>query len=211
MAPFERPVSLADYPDYLQFVQTPMDLQQVERKTKAGQYDMPEDFEYDMSLVFKNCETYNAHRKGDHLVAMSRFGAKQFRRLFTARMKAFEDPSAVPIKDEQKDAPSMSINASKKIKAEPLSGASKGKAAPPRISITAAQVTSAVAQEAKTPKVPPSAASSWSTNKNRAQPVKADQPVPLHIAIARVKVSLLATKLPYRTPLASSSSQDFPS
>jgi Bromodomain len=197
MAPFERPVSLADYPDYLQFVQAPMDLQQVERKTKAGLYDMPEDFEYDMTLVFKNCETYNAHRKGDHLVAMSKFGAKQFRRLFTTRMKAFEDPSAVPVKDEQKESPATSINTSKKIKAEPLSGISKGKVAP-RISITAAQVTSAVAQESKTPKVPPAASSSWSTNKNRAQPVKADQPVPLHIAIARVKVGLSGMKFPFR-------------
>ena len=187
MAPFERPVSVADYPDYLQFVQTPMDLQQIERKAKSGLYEMPEDFEYDMTLVFKNCEVYNAHRKGDHLVAMSKYGGKQFRRLFTARMKAFEDPSAV-VKDEQKEAQAMSINSSKKLKADPLAGVSKGKTAP-RISITTTQSTPGAAQVAKTtPKLPTTASSSLSTNKNRAQPVKADQPVPLHIAIARVKV-----------------------
>ncbi|CAB9496173.1 Bromodomain-containing factor 1 [Seminavis robusta] len=184
MAPFEKPVSLADYTDYLQYVKTPMDLQSVERKIKGGQYEMPEDFEYDMGLVFKNCETYNAHRKGGHLVAMSKYGAKQFRRLFSVRMRTFEDPSSVTTKEEQKEASSSSINpSSKKAKVENTAGGPKGKAAP-RISITAAQVSSAAAQVAKAPKLP----SVSSSNKKNNQPAaKANQPVPLHIAIARVK------------------------
>ena len=186
MAPFEKPVSIEDYPDYLQYVQTPMDLQAVERKTKSGVYEMPEDFEYDLSLVFKNCETYNTHRRGDHLVAMAKYGAKQFRRLFTMKMRGFEDPSSVSAKEEQKDTTSSSsINpTNKKIKVEQSGGVSKGKAAP-RISITAAQVSSATTQTAKPAKLPTATSTS---NKNRAQPVKANQPVPLHIAIARVKV-----------------------
>lgn len=183
MAPFEKPVSLQDYPDYLQFVQTPMDLQAVERKTKSGTYEMPEDFEYDMTLVFKNCETYNAHRKGDHLVAMAKYGAKQFRRLFAMRMRSFEDPSSVSIKEEPKDSsPSSSINPNKKINVEQAGGVSKSA---PRISFTAAQVSSATAQAAKAAKLPTASSAS---NKNRAHPVKANQPVPLHIAIARIKV-----------------------
>lgn len=206
MTPFEKPVSIQDYPDYLQFVQTPMDLASVEKKTKTGLYQTPEDFEFDMMLVFKNCETYNGHRKGDHLVAMAKYGAKQFRKLFGLRMRTFEDPGSVATKEEQKDP----LNPpSKKLKVEQSGGVSKGKAAPktstgktvpksapgksapskatPRISITAAQVSSAAAQAAKAPKLPTSASSS-NKNQNRAQPVKPNQPVPLHIAIARVKV-----------------------
>lgn len=183
MAPFEKPVSVEDYPDYLQYVQSPMDLQTIERKSKGGQYEMPEDFEYDMSLVFKNCETYNAARKGDHLVAMAKYGAKQFRRLFVNRMRTFEDPTA---KEEAKEAYSSVNPMNKKIKIEAGGGVSKGKSAP-RISITAAQVSSAAAVTAKAAKLP----TVPSTNKNRAQPVKANQPVPLHIAIARVKVSMV--------------------
>ena len=187
MAPFEKPVSVVDYPDYLQVVQTPMDLQAVERKTKSGTYEMPEDFEYDMTLVFKNCENYNAHRKGDHLVAMAKYAAKNFRRIYATRMRSFEDPSSVSTKEEPRDSTSSSsINPNKKIKVEQSGGVSKGKAAP-RISITAAQVSSATAQAAKASSKLPTASSA--SNKNRAQPVKANQPVPLHIAIARVKVS----------------------
>lgn len=182
MAPFEKPVSVQDYPDYLQYVQTPMDLQAVERKTKSGVYEMPEGFEYDMTLVFKNCETYNSHRKGDHLVAMAKYGAKQFRRLFAQRMRAFEDPSSVSLKEEQRETSISSINpTNKKIKLEQPGGISKGKSVP-RISITAAQVEAAKSA----PKLP--SVASASSNKNRAQPVKKNQPVPLHIAIARVKV-----------------------
>jgi len=181
MAQFEKPVSAEDYPDYLQYVHSPMDLQTVERKSKCGLYETPEDFEYDMSLVFKNCETYNAARKGDHLVAMAKYGAKQFRRLFVNRMRTHEDPTA---KEEAKEAFSSVNPSNKKIKIEACGGVSRGKSAP-RISITAAQVSSAAAATAKAAKLPAAA----SANKNRAQPVKANQPVPLHIAIARVKVS----------------------
>ncbi|OEU14769.1 Bromodomain-containing protein, partial [Fragilariopsis cylindrus CCMP1102] len=56
---FEKPVSVAVIPDYMQYVQTPMDLQTVERKIKNVQYATPEDFEYDMILMFQNCITYN--------------------------------------------------------------------------------------------------------------------------------------------------------
>ena len=67
MATFEKPVSVAVIPDYVQYVQTPMDLQTVERKIKNAQYQTPEDFEYDMLLMFQNCITYNGARKMDHL------------------------------------------------------------------------------------------------------------------------------------------------
>ena len=86
MGPFEKPVSLTLYPNYLQFVQTPMDLDRVEKKAKAGAYATPEDFEYDVHLIFRNCEAFNAPRKTDQLVAMGKYGAKEFRKLFGKRI-----------------------------------------------------------------------------------------------------------------------------
>lgn len=186
MAPFEKPVSLSDYPDYLQYIETPMDLQSVERKVKASSYNMAEDFEYDMNLVFRNCEIYNAPRKGEHLVNMARYGTKQFRKVFALRMRAFEDPGSVTTKEEVKESaviPSVSPP-NKIMKLESDGGVSKGKSAP-RISIAAAQVSSVqekAAQAAKASKL-----QTATSNKNRSQPVKPNQPVPLHIAIARVK------------------------
>lgn len=177
MAPFEKPVSLEAYPDYLQYVQTPMDLQTIERKVNSDAYETPEDFEYDCILVFKNCEAYNAARKGEHLVAMAKYAAKQFRRIFPLRMKSFEDPSSSI--EEHSEATG---DDGKKVKTEAGAGIAKMRAVP-RISITAAQVSSAQAQAAKTGK-----STTVPSLKIRAAPAKANQPVPLHIAIARVKV-----------------------
>jgi bromodomain-containing factor 1 len=129
MGPFERPVSLAAFPDYLQYVDTPMDLQSIERKVKSLVYATPEDFEYDVNLVFKNCESYNARRNGDHLVAMAKFGARQFRRMFYANVRAFEDPSSVIMSPSAPEASAAQSGGgggggpSKKIKLD-LSGAS---------------------------------------------------------------------------------------
>ena len=95
MRHFEKPVDLAIYKDYLKYVSQPMDLQTIEAKVKADQYCTPEDFEFDIQLIFKNCEAYNAPRKTDQLVAMGKYGAKEFRKLFWKRMKAFENPNEV--------------------------------------------------------------------------------------------------------------------
>eukprot|EP00536_Pseudo-nitzschia_multiseries_P001275 jgi/Psemu1/180639/e_gw1.16.67.1 len=59
MTNFEKPVSVAVIPDYMQYVQTPMDLQTVDRKIRTDKYTTPEDFEYDIVLMFQNCITYN--------------------------------------------------------------------------------------------------------------------------------------------------------
>jgi len=172
MAPFEKPVSLETYSDYLQYVQSPMDLQTIEKKVNSEQYETPEDFEYDCMLAFKNCENYNAARKGEHLVAMAKFAAKQFRRIFPPRMESFEQPSS-----DQPDGVS-SLTGNKNIKLEAGDGVSKMKSVP-RISITAATVEAAKAAKVL----------AASVNKNKPQPPKSSAPVPLHIAIARVKVS----------------------
>ena len=184
MGPFEKPVSLAVFPDYSQYVPEPMDLQAVERKATANLYATPEDFEYDINLIFRNCEVYNARRGGDHLVAMAKYGARQFRRLFYARMREFEDPSSVPPPKVEPVASSSRNEsgppAAKKIKIS-AAGVSRGKSAP-RISITASMMAPLEATSksgtSKSPKT---------TSSQKTEVSKSDQPVPLHIAIARVK------------------------
>jgi len=188
MANFEKPVSVAVIPDYMQYVHTPMDLQTVERKIKNVQYGTPEDFEYDMILMFQNCIKYNGARKVDHLVALGRFGLKSFRRIFSGRMKAFDDPSS-----GSKQTPPLGMSStgtssirkdppidvteqgpSKKMKID-TSGVSRGKAAP-RISLSAATLSeahkaataAAQSEERKANKLPTSS----------SPKVKSNQPVP---------------------------------
>ena len=196
MGPFEKPVSLALFGDYLQYISEPMDLQAVERKMKNGAYTTPEEFEYDMSLIFRNCEKYHSERKGEHLVSMAKYGAKNFRKIFYARMKALEDPSVHQPMPEtaqsQQQAPPPDTTSSsvsqgatppaKKQKVE-VGGVSKGKVAP-RISITLSAAATASVARAKSPKVTGPA-----QKKNTTSPKVAavNQPVPLHIAIAKVK------------------------
>jgi Bromodomain len=190
MGPFEKPVSVVDYPDYMQIVRFPMDLQTVDRKTKSGHYATPEDFEYDMVLMFQNCINYNNFRKIDHLVSMGRFGLSKFRKIFSAKMKAFDDPSSVHVPNPvemdssttvtRKDPPVVATEqgSSKKLKID--TGASRGKTAP-RISLNAAVLSQAQKalqnQGRKSPKPPPAV----------VPKAKSNEPVPLHIAIAQVK------------------------
>mmetsp|Transcript_20704 Transcript_20704/g.50839 ORF Transcript_20704/g.50839 Transcript_20704/m.50839 type:complete len:1283 (-) Transcript_20704:46-3894(-) len=170
MAQFEKPVSLSSFPDYLQKVKTPMDLQTVERKVKSAAYDTPEDFEYDMLLIFQNCILYNSSRNVDHFVSLGKYGTKQFKRIFGAKIKIFDDPSSAPPPKESK-SPSVTVTggASKKVNMD----MAPAKAAP-RISLSSAQLTSAAEKTAQRPK----------SSKSKT---KANQPVPLHIAISQVK------------------------
>eukprot|EP00566_Odontella_aurita_P013187 CAMPEP_0113599098 /NCGR_PEP_ID=MMETSP0015_2-20120614/41950_1 /TAXON_ID=2838 /ORGANISM="Odontella" /LENGTH=459 /DNA_ID=CAMNT_0000507181 /DNA_START=253 /DNA_END=1628 /DNA_ORIENTATION=- /assembly_acc=CAM_ASM_000160 len=85
---FEKPVNLAFFPDYLQVVEAPMDLETVDRKIAGGMYATPEDFEYDVTLIFRNCERYNVPKRNDHIVALAKHCSKVFRKLFSKRMNA---------------------------------------------------------------------------------------------------------------------------
>lgn len=190
MGPFEKPVSLATFPDYSQHVPTPMDLQTVERKVKAAGYATPEDFEYDMLLIFQNCITYNTARKTDHLVSMGKSAMKNFRKIFSAKLKPFDDPTSIsttttpiptPVPPEaapaavRKEPPAGTATQgpSKKLKIE--TGASRGKVAGPKITLPAAPPAAAPRPKTPTPKT---------TTVPKGKP---NQPVPLHIAIAQVK------------------------
>jgi len=86
--PFERPVDINMFPDYLQYVETPMDLQTIERRISENYFTTIEDFEYDILLIFKSCEKFNIPKHNDHIVALSKHCAKSFRKLYSAKMKA---------------------------------------------------------------------------------------------------------------------------
>jgi Bromodomain len=195
MTPFERPVSLHDFPDYLQYVSEPIDLQTIEKKVKSNDYETPEDFECDMNTMMKNCEVYNLHRDAQHPVSMAKFAIRKFRAIFYAKIQAYEDPSSVVQAQPHGTSADGAANDEtersempppKKIKIDV--NASKGKSIP-RISISASQVASATsAARAKSPSTTPISASSLLPSQRPAPPKpKADAPVPLHIAIAKVK------------------------
>lgn len=46
----------------------------------------PKDFEYDVLLIFKNCERYNGPAD-IHMVTLGKYTAKLFRKLFAERLK----------------------------------------------------------------------------------------------------------------------------
>jgi len=81
-----------------------MDLKTIDKKIKLNSYQTPEDFEYDVTLIFKNCEFYNVPKKNTHIVQRSKFCAKVFRKMYAARIKAFEVSGGKKIfTDDKKD------------------------------------------------------------------------------------------------------------
>jgi len=178
---FEKPVDLAQYPDYLKFVKMPMDLKTVEAQVRSESYKTLEDFEYEVSLIFKNCEAYNAPRRNDHMVSIAKFCRKNWKKIITNRLKAATQPSdasAPPFKRE--GPPTSEDGRNKKARIEPSIATGK---TVPRISISvSAAPKSVVSSDRVTPK-----------------PEKQNEvakSIPLHVAIAQVK-----ERFPLRRPL----------
>ena len=57
--PFNEPVELDRYPDYLKAVSEPMDFGTVKARMDSGAYVQPGQFNTDMRLVFGNARKYN--------------------------------------------------------------------------------------------------------------------------------------------------------
>jgi hypothetical protein len=89
--PFEKPVDTSLFPDYLDYVQRPMCLEMIQHNIEMNAYETPEDFEYDVQQIFKNCEDYNLPKKNEHIIAVSKHLSKVFRKLYHSRTKNFED------------------------------------------------------------------------------------------------------------------------
>lgn len=195
MRPFEKVVDLNVYRDYLQCVRVPMCLEQIERKIKMEQYLTPEDFEYDVHLIFKNCEAYNAPKNSEHMVAMAKYGTKVFRKLFIQRMKAHENPEAAVEKKRANSPVPSTEQALKKVKVVPAATQ-----VGPRVSFGSMSVsTSTVAASARPKSVSPKPPSGFSGKQKSGvvaiSNLKPNQPVPLHVAIAQVK-----ERFPLRRP-----------
>lgn len=199
MRPFEKAVDLSEYRDYLQFVHIPMSLEQVERKVKMGQYETPEDFEYDVHLIFKNCEAYNAPKKSEHMVALGKYATKIFRKLFILRMKAHENPELAVEKKRSSTSPASEQPLKKmKVEAGSTQVAPRISIATPSIVSTSATTLAANAPtKAKSvPQRPPSGIGGKIKSTSVAiASVKPNQPVPLHVAITQVK-----ERFPLRRP-----------
>ncbi|CAG4956953.1 unnamed protein product [Colias eurytheme] len=73
--PFHEPVSTEDVPDYLQVIDTPMDLNTVREKLEAGQYERDDQVLSDVALVFHNCYTYN---QDSHPVAKAGYRLEKY-------------------------------------------------------------------------------------------------------------------------------------
>lgn len=89
--PFEKPVDISLFPDYLDYVQRPMCLEMIQKNIEMNMYETPEDFEYDVQQIFKNCENYNLPKKNEHIIAVSKHLSKVFRKLYHSRTKNFEE------------------------------------------------------------------------------------------------------------------------
>ncbi|XP_053693465.1 PH-interacting protein [Sabethes cyaneus] len=61
--PFREPVDTLQHPDYLQIVDTPMDLRTIKEDLLGGNYEAPLDFCKDMKLIFQNSRNYNTNKR----------------------------------------------------------------------------------------------------------------------------------------------------
>jgi len=124
--PFEKPVNLAFFGDYLQFVDTPMDLETVDRKIASGFYATPEDFEYDVTLIFRNCEKYNIPKKNDHIVALAKHCSKVFRRMFSKRFQALQEGRIAESEGAKMSSAAASTASSSSAASEKKNGGASG-------------------------------------------------------------------------------------
>lgn len=61
--PFREPVDTMQFPDYLQIIDTPMDLRTVKEDLLGGNYEDPLDFAKDVRLIFQNSRNYNTNKR----------------------------------------------------------------------------------------------------------------------------------------------------
>lgn len=90
---FLEPVNLRDFPDYLEYVDSPMDLATVRSKLDTKdwkvRYQGPENFARDMRKIWNNCKIYNQH--GSAIWYVADYMSKKFERLYHAWVLEFRE------------------------------------------------------------------------------------------------------------------------
>lgn len=61
--PFREPVDTIEHPDYLQIVDTPMDLRTIKEDLIGGNYESQTQFFKDMRIIFSNSKAYNTNQR----------------------------------------------------------------------------------------------------------------------------------------------------
>jgi hypothetical protein len=63
--PFNRPVDVVQYPDYLDVVEVPMDLGTIRARllSPRAYYRSVDDFRRDLDLIFENSKAFNTDRR----------------------------------------------------------------------------------------------------------------------------------------------------
>lgn len=61
--PFREPVDTIEHADYLQIVDTPMDLMTIKEDLHGGNYESPTQFLKDMRLIFTNSRLFNTNQR----------------------------------------------------------------------------------------------------------------------------------------------------
>lgn len=68
---FRDPVDLEDNPDYLDFIDRPMDFRTINSKLNNKAYRSAAEFDQDIRLVFQNCYTYNPEKHEAYQAAVN--------------------------------------------------------------------------------------------------------------------------------------------
>ncbi|KAL5289713.1 BRWD3 family protein [Megaselia abdita] len=61
--PFREPVDTIEHPDYLQIIDTPMDLLTIREELIGGNYETPSNFARDVRLIFQNSRNFNTNKR----------------------------------------------------------------------------------------------------------------------------------------------------
>ena len=200
---FEKPVDTSIFKDYLQYVETPMDLSSIDRKIDADAYKTPEDFEYDVNLVFKNCEAYNVPKKNSHIVALARHCIKTFRKLFHTNINSWEASTIKKIVNtESSESLSRSMDLgsgteplSKKMKLERGKSINGPRKSLPTMHLTSVSSTVATTLSRQTSNLKTSNQILAARENAPRIKIKMEGPIPLHVAIAQIKDSFPSRRL----------------
>lgn len=76
--PFREPVDTLEHPDYLQIIDTPMDLLTVREELIGGNYETPSNFARDVRLIFQNSRNFNTNKRSRVSLLFFRFHSYRY-------------------------------------------------------------------------------------------------------------------------------------